>query len=366
MVRRICCFCEKWESGGIESFLTNTYMHMDLNKIEIDLVVACLEESIFLDQIKSLNINIIPLSRSLNKLLFNYRMFYKLLQRRKYDVIHLNIYHGLSLVYCWLAKKCNIPIRIVHSHNTDLRKSRSRSIKLIIHNLCKRLFSGVETNRWACSGSAAKFMFPQSHSYEFIPNGIKTELFKYDPEKREHMREELGINNKLVVGNIGRLCYQKNQRFLLDMLSELKSISNIQPALLLLVGDGEDLASLQEYSNKMGLGGNIMFYGTSNDIPSLLSAMDVFVFPSIFEGLGIAAVEAQCSGLPVLCSDTVPPEVGVTELINFLSLSAGALKWAETALEIAKTERKDHSKDVNNANFGIEAVASYIRNAYYG
>lgn len=355
-MRKICCFCEKWESGGIESFLHNMLLRMELTDAEVDIVAACLEPSVFTAALEAKGVRFVQLSGSQRNLLRNYRMFRQLLRQRKYDVVHFNLFQGLSLYYVQIAKQEGVPVRIAHSHNTDLRKSLTRPLKLLLHRLGSRLFTGAATELWACSRLAAEFLFApkvlKTRRYTFIPNGIETERFRFDPAVRRQVREKMALSDALVIGHVGRLCYQKNQRFLLDVLAELKKIR--PDSRLLLVGDGEDRAMLEDAAQQLGLTDSVIFYGVTNEVEKLFCAMDVFVFPSRFEGLGIVAVEAQASGLPVLCSTQVPAEARLSDRAGMLSLEAGPHVWAQAIASAAAAEDRIAAADwVRAAGFEV-------------
>ena len=363
---RICIFCERWESGGIESFLTNMLTHMKLDGFEIDIVAAELAENVFEFKLKELGVQFIKLSGNQKNILKNSKLLRSLMAERHYDLIHVNIYHALSMRYLKLAMKQNIPVRIVHSHNTALRMSFFRPLKMLIHNLARQRYTKYATHYWACSKAAAEFMFPSGINYTFVPNGIEIQRFTYDVQARKRIRVALGVDeNCLVIGHIGRLCYQKNQMFLLDILYEAKSLK--QGVKLLLAGEGEDKIKLIERAKVLQLQDDVIFYGTTDRPEELYSAMDVFVFPSLFEGLGIAAVEAQASGLPVVCSESVPTEAKVSENVRTIQLSAGAKEWASAIvkydvrlIERSKVSKKIMTYDVDSAIIMIAALISAI------
>ena len=198
--RRICCFCEKWESGGIESFLHNVIMEMDISRLEIDIVAAQICESVFTASLKEKGVGFYELSGSQRKLWQNHKMFKQLLKERQYDVVHLNIFQGLSLYYAYLAKKAGVPGRIAHSHNTALRQSKTKWLKLLLHNAGKSLWAENAMDFWACSRPAAEFMFTPKdlRKYEFIPNGIDVEKFRFNDEVRKKVRKDLGIWGEFV------------------------------------------------------------------------------------------------------------------------------------------------------------------------
>lgn len=358
--KRICCYCERWESGGIESFLFNMYSRLDPEKIEIDIAAAELRESVFTDSLREKGVYFYELSGSQRNVPANHRLFRALLRRRHYDVLHLNVFHGFSLAYLKIARECGVPVRIAHSHNTALRRSGTKPLKLLLHYAARRRYAPCATELWACSKAAASFLFPKrllaQKGFRFIPNGIDVERFRFDPEGRAAARKELGIGGgTFLVGNVGRLCYQKNQMFLLNVFSEL--VKKRPESRLLLVGEGEDKKSLQARCASLGIAEKVIFYGTTDHVERLLWAMDVFVFPSRFEGLGIAAIEAQAAGLPVICSENIPRETYITSYLRVVPLRKGPASWATALL----TKRDCHDSGqmdlVKESGFNIMDTA---------
>ena len=365
--RRVCCFCEKWESGGIESFLHNVIMAMDLSRMEIDIVAAQMCESVFTAGLKEKGVHFYELSGIQHKLGQNHKMFKQLLKERQYDVVHLNIFQGLSLYYAYLAKKAGVQKIIAHSHNSALRQSKTKWLKLILHNVGKNLWTENATDYWACSKPAAEFMFtPKSLcKYEFIPNGIDVERFRFNEDFRKQIRRDLNIEDKLVIGNVGRLSNEKNQAYLLGVFANLQS--QRPDSVLLLVGDGELKEELQQQAEKLGVADKVFFYGVTDKVERLLWAMDIFVFPSRFEGLGLAAVEAQAAGLPVICSDGVPDEAVVTDLVQKVKLIAGVDNWVEKILHCQiNADRLAVNEQVKVSGFAVADVAKRIEKKYLG
>ncbi len=363
---RVCCFCESWESGGIESFLCNILCRMDPEKVCADVVVSCLKESIFTERMRACGIQFRELSGNQRSILQNGRLFFRLLKEQKYDVVHFHLFQGFSLRYVYLAKKASVPVRIVHSHNTALRNSVAKPLKLCIHHVAKHLFARFATDFWACSSEASDFMFPkrEAKSFRWIPNGIRTEQFRFNEDVREEVRNEFGLSNSFVIGNIGRLCYQKNQLFLVDVFAEV--LKHRPESRLLLIGVGNTEAALRARARKIHIEDRIIFYGVSAHPEKLLWAMDVFAFPSRFEGLGIAVVEAQATGLPVVCSAQIPKEALVTALVQRIALHEGAGRWAAMLLadRDPTCEREAYAEFVRQSGFGISDTATLIEDFY--
>lgn len=370
-MKKVCIYCQTWESGGIEAFLNNVLQHMDLSDIQVDIVADRLKGSIFTDGLKALGVTFRELSGSSRALARNYRRFSKLLDEQRYDVVHLNIFHGVSLYYAHLAKRAGVPVRIAHSHGSALRKSVTRPIKYALHYAARALFTGSATDLWACSGPAAEFLFSKrrlrERPYRFIPNGIDTAKFQFRADAREHIRKELGLCNQFVVGSVGRLCSEKNQGFLLDVFAEI--VRKRPDSRLLLVGGGEEEAALRQRAEALGITGQVIFYGLSDQVETLLWAMDVFVFPSLFEGLPVAGIEAQAAGLPVVCSDSIPGQAWVLKRVHVLPLDIGAKAWADAVLALAleKTPRTgEEAARVRAAGFDIADAAPRIEAFYRG
>lgn len=363
--RKVCVFCQTWESGGIEAFLHNILLEMDLSLFEVDIVVEKLGGSIFTESLREAGIRFYELSGSTRQMILNYRKFSELLAYRKYDVLHLNVFQAQAMMYLKVAEQQGIPIRIAHSHNTMLRSSTTRPLKMWIHWISKYMYTKRATDWWACSKMAAEFMFPkeiiQKKLYRFIPNGINLEKYKFDNKVRQEIRKSLKIENGFVIGHVGRLCYQKNQTFLLKVFAKVQKA--IPTAQLLLVGDGDDLPKLQQLANELGIVNNVIFYGVNEHVERLLWAMDAFAFPSRFEGLGIAVIEAQASGLPVVCSNQIPEEAIITSHSLQLPLTNQSV-WYETLIAMDGWPRTGLLEKDGISGFDVKRVGEQVEREY--
>ncbi len=367
MGRRICIFCETWESGGIESFLSGVLLGMDREGLAVDLVAERIGNSVFTRPLEEAGVRFVELSGSLRRFGENQRRFRALLASERYDLVHLNIYQAASLVYARLARRAGVPVRIAHSHNTALRRSPLRWAKLGVHRLCRSLLTGEATHLWACSEAAARFLFAprvlEDRGWRMVPNAIDTERFRYDEEVRARLRRSLELEGCFVVGHVGRLCYQKNQVFLMETL---RALLPVRPqSRLLLVGEGEDRAMLEEKARDLGVREKVIFYGVTDRPEELYQAMDAFAFPSVFEGFGIAALEARAAGLPVLCSQGVPREA--REGADAQTLPSRPEAWAE-ALAAPSTERSAREREsaVLPPVYRLSHLAEAVENVYRG
>ncbi len=356
---KICVFCEIWKSGGIESFLFNVLDHINLNLFEIDIVAEEIGPSIFKNDLEYKGIHFVELSGTTKNIWKNRALFKRLLSEKHYAVLYLNAYQGMTLYYGYLAKQCNIKCRIIHSHNAGLRESKAKWVKLILHYTYSRLFSGCGTDFFACSKKAAAFLYPKSIAEKviWIPNGIDVERFRFNEKKRADIRARMGLEGKYVIGNIGRLCYQKNQIFLLKVLSEV--VKENQAFILILIGDGPDKEILQAEAKELDVCDKVVFFGMSSHVEELLFAMDLYAMPSFFEGLPITAIEAQATGLPLIYNEKLADEIKLSK--NCCELQLSVPDWMAILLKEKVNENRIEGVEVvTKAGFDIDDVADTI------
>ena len=360
MKRKVCCFLEKIELGGIESFLTEVLLHCDLKDLQIEIVAAKIWENPYTDILKSIGVKFTELSGRLRSPK-NFSLFKNLLSENKYDVIHFNIFHGLAFKYVRIAESAGVPVRIVHAHGAGLRQSKTRFLKLILHRICRFIYSKAPTHRLACSNTAARFLFGKAPA-TVIRNGIRTENFRFSSEARSEMRDRLGLDEETLLCHIGRMSEEKNQWFAIDVFNEYRKID--PNSHLALAGDGPMRELYEKYAEDLGIKESVTFLGNVKNTNELLSAADFFIFPSIVEGLGIAAVEAQASGLYALCSDSLPPEAKITD--RFLSLPITEPEvWAQELEKLSPpTERERYADTVRACGFDISDTAAEIGRLY--
>ena len=363
-MHRILCFCEKWESGGIEAFLTGVYEHMDLSDLEIDIVACQYTSGIYDERLARLGLGVRVLSGSVRNLRRNLKLYRDLLARGRYDVVHLNLYEGIGLLFASEARRAGISRVIIHSHNTDLHPGALRSLKLMAHRVFVHRYAGQSDIRWAPSAAAAQFLFGDL-SWTLLPNGIELERFAFDAATRADERALLGVSaGQLLVGCVGRLCTQKNQVFLINVLE------NVPRAVLLLIGEGEDELTLRARVSEKHLTDRVIFAGAMTDVTPFYSAMDALCVPSLFEGLGIVAIEGQAAGLPVFCSLAVPPEAGATGFFEYHKLDCR--EWADrlNALKLDCDVRECLSQSARGhlaeAEYDIRATSSRVAASYCG
>lgn len=368
---RVTQVCEKWGNGGIEALIMNIFRNINNNKVRFDILMAQDKGDKYIDEIKALggtkkvflNNNI---KSPIRRVLKNYVAFYKDLKKNNYKILHFNSYNGSVYISVFLAKLAKVPIRIVHSHNAGMDNNKGKMLKLLYHNICKKLFGHCATNYFACSENAAKWLFNKKivneKKYVLVKNGINSNRFIYNPTNRDTIREELGIKDKLVLGNIGRFTEQKNHEFIIDVFNEVHNKN--KDSVLLLIGKGDLMDKIKEKVNNLGLNDVVFFLGTQNEVEKYMHAMDVFLFPSIYEGLGLVAVEAQAAALKVIASDYVPKEANITDYFEHYSLDNKSV-WVNRILELSNGyERKDMSDEIIKNGYDIKNVAKLVEDIY--
>lgn len=343
--------------GGLETMLMNYYRNIDRDKVQFDFLVHRDFEADYDPEILALGGRIYHVSR-LVPWSGAYRRELKAFFRGhpEYQVVHVH-QDCLSSVALQCAKECGIPVRIAHSHIT----SQDMNLKYPIKMFYKHRIPAYATELMACGEDAGKWMFGGA-DFHVLPNAIDAAAYAYNPEKRAEVRAAFSVaENELLVGHVGRFSHQKNHFFLLEIFA---AVQKLTAAKLLLVGDGELRHDIEKKIQELGLTDKVILTGVRSDVAELLQGMDVFAFPSNYEGLGIVAIEAQAAGLPCLISDKVPIECKKTPLVKQLPLAAGAETWAKEILAAAKTERYNTTELIRQAGFDIAENAARLQ-VYY-
>lgn len=363
--RRICVYCDTWSQGGIETFLTETLTHMDLSGLSLRLLCAEKQPSRLDERLAAKGLRVEPLlhvsgASALKKTLRCVFPLARLCKKEAIDVVHLNVFQGVSFLQSLVLKLYGVKRVIVHAHGAGLRRSRGQAVKYLGHGLCRALFSWTADERWAASAAAGRFLFGHK-PVRIIPNGIDMARFRFDPHTRAALRGDLRVADRLLLGCVGRMDAQKNQRFALSLLRALKDRGI--PAALLLIGDGEDRQALGALTAELGLETDVIFLGTSERVNDWMCAMDVLLVPSTSEGLSITAVEGQASGLPVLCSTGVPEEVGLSEAARFLPL-AQPEQWLAAIQALPTYDRAALNDRLRQGPYEIERSSALVGTLY--
>lgn len=367
---RVAQILGKMNGGGAEQVVMNYYSAIDREQVQFDFYLFKGSKFVPVEEIKSMGgrLFVLPTLKHPLKYLKTLR---RLLSENKYDIMHCHL-STLSFLPLLAGKQADVRTRILHNHST------SGGAREWHRNLAKLLFKPFAklyaTDYFACSEHAARWMYghvPVIPIGENAPKGaaivlrnaIDTEKFRFSEQKRKQIRKEFNVKpGTLLFGNVGRFCPQKNQHFLIDVFSQIAQQHG--NSALILAGIGKDMDVIRARVTAAGLSDRVIFAGQRADIDSVYSAMDCFILPSNYEGLGMAGIEAQCAGLHCLFSDRVPPEVKVTPNAQFLSLKTSAHDWAFAAINLAGLKRRDLSGEVAAAGYDICGEARKLAEFY--
>lgn len=341
--------------GGVESVIMNYYRKFDHKKIKMDFLVTSSSEIAYSSEIKKYNGKIFTIpSRHSNPITYykNVKEFFKT-HAREYDCFWVNMNNLVNIDYLKLAKKYGIKRIIIHAHNTQLMETGiKRKIREGIHKYNKKQLFRYATDFWACSQDAANWFYDKKVLSKvcIIRNALREDKFSYKESNRAKLRKKYSLGNKTVIGNIGRLNYQKNQSFLLDIFAQYLVLD--KSAKLLLIGKGEEEKALKDKAKKLNIASNVIFLGMKENVIPWYSVFDMFVFPSHFEGLGLVLLEAQANGVPVLATkDAIPADVKVNENLEFISLSKSAKYWADKIKKNLDNNTRIKNKETIVTNF---------------
>ena len=352
----------KMDRAGQETFIMNLFRKIDREKIKFKFLCTDSTKGDFDDEIYSLGGEIfytVPQNnRGALAMLIAANNLRKTLKKLKPDVFHIHTHHALNaFLDACAALLAGIKTVAVHSHNT------SALFHLGAHRFCKKLLPLLKIRRFACGSDAGRWMFGKS-KFQILHNGLDTDVFHFSAEKRNSIRAKMCWNNKIIIGHVGRFNAQKNHRFLIDIFSEIKKAE--PDAHLVLIGKGELEEEIRNKVSAYNLSDSVSFFGTRTDIPELYQGMDLFLFPSLFEGLPVVLVEAQATDLPCLISDTITDEAVWNSNTSSYSLSAKAVDWAEKAISLTKNTRGDTRKIVRAAGYDIADLAARLDSIYLG
>lgn len=323
---KVLHFVPNLDSGGTENFVMNMYKNIDRDKVQFDFVVHTNKKGVFEEEIERLGGTIYRFPVKDNYNLFKYikdlNAFFK--EHKEYKIIH-GAMPSIGFIYLGLAKKNKVPVRIAHSHTSFYDKN----IKGYIKHCSSKLMKYYSNINLACSMRAGKYLFGHK-PFTVIHNAIDLEKYYYSEENRAKIRKQLNIpDNKIVLGHVGRLSKEKNHRFLIELMKNLDK----QKYTMIFVGGGPLEAKLKKSVRKNHLEDSIIFLGVCNNVNEILSAFDLFLLPSLFEGLPTVAIESQTSSLPCIISSKVTDEVIVSENVKLVANIKE--KWLEC---IEKTE----------------------------
>ena len=360
---RIAQIVGKWLGGGVEAVVMNYYRHLDHSKIQFDFICDDDSTNIPYDEIEKLGGKVI-LIPPYQKVFQYQRELRRVLRDGKYKIVHSHI-NTLSVFPLYAAKKVGVPVRIAHSHSTTNKKEWKKNLLKQVLRPFSRKYA---TNYMCCSELAGRWLFGDKAYDEgkvyLLNNAIDLDKFKYDKKIRDKKRKELGIKeDTIVIGHIGRFVAQKNHIFLIDIFNQFhKKEKN---SILLLAGQGPLQEEIKNKVRELGLNDSVRFLGQRNDANELYQVFDVFLLPSLYEGLPVVGVEAQASGLLCFFSDDMTKETKVLDSTVFMSLSNADDEWATSILDnYINFRRKDTTSDITKSNFNIKYETNKLKNKY--
>ena len=363
--KRLLCIVGSMDAGGAETFLMKIYRTIDRCKYQMDFYVSTQKKGFYDDEIISLGgkiYNSVPKTKNILKSFVNLR---RIVKKGKYDCVMRVSQHSLSTLELIAARFGGATTLIFRSSNSGTGGGKINSL---LHNIFKFLPKIIPTIKIAPSTEAAEFMFGRDcikrGKVHIIRNAIDVEQFAFNNNQRNLIRKELNIENKFVVGHVGRFNSQKNHAFLIDIFKEI--YKDNPDSVLLLVGKGELESIIRQKIDLLGLKNNVIFTGVRSDIPQIMMAMDVFIFPSFYEGMPNTVIEAQATGLPCVISDTITKEVKITESVKFLSLKQTSVEWATLAQKSIKgLERGETKGEFSKYGYDIEQESKRFINLIF-
>lgn len=353
------------DCGGTESMIMNLYRNIDRKAIQFDFLVHTEKECFFDKEIKKLGGNIyrVPYFDGINIREYTKALNLFFSSHAEFKIIHGHL-GSCAAIYLRIAKKRGI-YTIAHSHSAMPKNKKVRDYIYRIYSFPTRFIADYY---FACSTAAGKDRFGKkivkSNKFSVLHNAINTDVYLPDEQKAELIRNELNINNKFVIGHVGRFHYAKNHELIIEIFKHVSEIRG--NSVLVLVGDGELRELIEQKIKDMKLQDKVILTGVRSDINDLLSVMDCFVFPSVYEGLGIAAVEAQCMGIPCFINELLPQELYINENVFGISLDKAAAEWAEIIAKKSnlRISAKTARKNVINAGYDVKETAKKLEEFY--
>ncbi|HPF98327.1 MAG TPA: glycosyltransferase family 1 protein [Mangrovimonas sp.] len=361
--------------GGAETMIMNYYRAIDRSKVQFDFLLHRQEKGAYDDEIEALGGKIYRLFPISPK---NYKAYKTavhdfLLEHKEYRIIHSHL-NALSFIILKEATQLGVPVRIAHSHiavessvlkkvfkkNTDILGT----VKDFIQHRLRKKVAKYATHYFACGEKAGLWLYGQANlSKVFVMNNaIDSSVFTYDKSISDATKASLGLVNKKVIGHVGRFNEQKNHFFLIDIMKHLVAIDDSYR--LLLIGEGNLKEKIKAKVNQYNLQEHVVFMGVRTDINVLLQAIDLFVFPSLYEGLPVTLVEAQASGTRILASDTISTEVAITNLVHFESLLTTPKDWALKANQLIDYTKPNTHQEIISGGYDIYQNAKDIQSFY--
>ena len=351
---RVAQMMTEMNYGGVEMVVMNYYRHIDRSKVQFDFFVLEGSEIPQREEIERLGgrIYIVPHYKHLVQY---EKTLIRLFKENNYKIVHSHM-NTLSVFSLRVAKKAGVPVRIAHNHSTA---GKGEYKKNLVKYMLRPFAKVYPTDLFACSHLAGDWLYGKNANYTVFNNAIELDKFVYNEQIREKIRKQYHIENKFVIGHVGRFCYQKNHDFLIDIFEKVHERE--KEAILLLIGEGELEDEIKAKVYRLGLDECVIFAGTCSNVNEMYQAMDVFVLPSRYEGLPVVGVEAQAAGLPCLFSINVTKE---TKLLNNVFFENAFDEYIEDVFNELNIKRINVAEKIKHAGFDIDNEADKLQNMY--
>lgn len=348
--------------GGIETFLMNYYRNIDRKKIQFDFINIYDNNLCFHEEINSLGGKIYKVSSYYKHPIKYIKEVSQIIKKNKYQIVHCNMNSAVFLYPLIAAKKGGAKVIIAHSHNSSSDKG---FVKTLLHNINKTFLPLFANTFFACSNRAGEWFYNRkirkSSSYYIIKNAINVEKYLFNEKIRSEKRKELDISEDvLVIGHVGRFNKQKNHTFLIDIFYEYQKKD--RESKLILIGIGPLKKEIKNKVEKLKIQDKVLFLEHRDDVNEMLQAMDIFILPSLYEGLPLAGIEAQASGLTCLFSQNITQELKISDNANFIKNMYNTKEWV---IRITKNRnRNKNDEKIKNSSFSIKKATADITKIY--
>lgn len=346
--------------GGIETFMLKEVSYLNRNKYEVHILSFQGDTPCFYEEFIKMGAEFHFIPKRREHFILNYLELKKLLNRYHFDIVHCNMNSYSYSIPCLLALKSGSKV-VIHGHNSGCLQGKK---SVFLHNINKKRIPFDKVCKVAVSDIAGKWFFDKNE-YLILNNGVETEKNKFSVEKRKMIRKEFGLDDEeKIILHVGAFRKQKNHERIISIFKEV--LKKNSKCVLFLVGEGDLRNSIQKKVRDAGLMSKVIFTGNRDDVDCFLSAADVFLFPSFYEGFPIALIEAECSGLQCVISDVITKQVQIEGVCNALSLDKKNDEWVEkivSALEY-KEERKKYAEIIDNLGLGMDSEIKQIERIY--
>lgn len=363
--KRLLCIVGSMNTGGAETFLMKIYRQLDRANYQMDFAVSIPQEGGYDKEILSLGGKIYHITPKTSSPINNFMDIVRIVKKNQYKSVMRISQHSLSAMELLAARIGGAQILAYRSSNSNTTSGSKKNVA--VHKMCMfmpRFFANVKL---APSTEAAEFMFGKgcvkNGNAHLLHNGIDLNVYHFDKVARDNLRNELNMGEGLLVGHIGRFNQQKNHEFIIKVFAQILKIN--AKAKLLLVGVGELQEKIRTKAQNLGIEDSVVFIGVRSDVPQLLSAMDVFLFPSLYEGMPNTVIEAQATGLPCVVSDSITKEANITGLVQYVSLQDSEDVWADKVIRVAHSLRKDTKQDFDKCGYDIQTVVDVFEKMLY-